>query len=263
MRPIFSIAKTTLAEAIRRKVLLVILFIGILFLMFAPALGALSVRGERSVLLGLTFGVIQLTGIVISIIMSISLIPDEIERRTIYMILSKPVQRWQFYIGKYLGAILTLGCMVFLMAIVLLGSFAWQQNLGGIGGVIPLLKVPLMYYMQMCLLSAFCLFFSTFVSPTVNFFLSGGIFMIGSLFNPILETIVEGGKTAGILNGLLQIMSSIMPNFANYNVQNPIINPGQQLQNETLYTLNITLYGLFYISVLIIAGMLVFDRREI
>jgi len=59
------------------------------------------------------------------------------------------------------------------------------------------------------------------------------------------------------------LINTILPNFANYNIQNPIINPGQQIQNEGSYYLQVTVYGVLYIAGLLVAGTIVFDRREV
>lgn len=152
MRPIISIASTTLGEAIRRKVLLIILLIGILFLVIAPGLGVLSARSETTVLRGMLLGVIQLTSAVIAVVLTVYMIPNEIERRTIYTILSKPVQRWQFLIGKYLGAVLSLGLMMVLMTTVMAFTFYLQQR--DFTAVPELVKAPVMYFVQMSLLGA-------------------------------------------------------------------------------------------------------------
>ncbi|MCC7102242.1 MAG: ABC transporter permease, partial [Fimbriimonadaceae bacterium] len=164
MKTILSIAATTVGEAIRRRVLLVILLIGLLFLVVAPALNILTARQERTVLVGLTLGVIQLTSALIAIMLTVYMVPNEIERRTIYTILSKPVQRWQFLVGKYLGAVAALGMMIGFMTIVLLITFALSQNERQIANLAPLVKAPLMNFFQMSLLSAVALMFSTFVS---------------------------------------------------------------------------------------------------
>jgi len=105
LRPILAIAATTVGEAIRRRVLLVILLIGVLFIVVAPGLGILSARSETTVLRAFMLGVIQGVSMIIAVILTVYMIPNEIERRTIYTILSKPVQRWQFLVGKYLGAV--------------------------------------------------------------------------------------------------------------------------------------------------------------
>jgi len=263
VKPILSIAQTTIGEAIRRRVLLIILLIGVLFLVVAPGLGVLSARSETTVLRGMMLGIIQLTSAVIAIVLTVYMIPNEIERRTIYTILSKPVQRWQFLVGKYLGAVGALGLMMALMSAVLVFVFFLQQSTKDFASLAEILKAPAMYFVQMSLLAAVAIFFSTFVAPLVNFFLSGGMYLLGSLFNPFFQTLQESNSTAPVAKFFAMVVNTILPNFANYNVQNPIINPTQAIQNEQAYYLGITVYGIFYIAILLVAGILVFDRREV
>lgn len=262
MRAILAIAQTTLGEAIRRKVLLIILLIGVLFLVVAPGLGVLSARSETTVLKGMTLGIIQLTSAVIAIVLTVYMIPNEIERRTIYTILSKPVQRWQFLVGKYLGAVSALLVMIGLMVVVMLVTFI-AQGQRDTQTLSDLVKAPAMYFVQMSLLAAVAIFFSTFVSPLVNFFLSGGMYLLGSLFNPFFQTMSENPGTPQVAKIFATIVNTILPNFANYNIQNPIINPTQTIANPTQYYITVTGYGLFYIGVLLLGGILIFDRREV
>jgi ABC-type transport system involved in multi-copper enzyme maturation permease subunit len=263
MKAILSIAKTTLGEAVRRRVLLIILLIGIFLLAVAPGLGILSARQERTVLIGMTLGVIQLTSAVIAIVLTVYLIPNEIERRTIYTILSKPVQRWQFLVGKYLGAVMALGLMMGLMTIVLIVVFAIQQGVYAPDQLAVLAKAPLMYFIQMSLLAAVAIFFSTFVTPLVNFFLAGGLYLVGQLFNTFFETLAQNPSTPQATKIFATFINTVLPNFANYNVQNPIINPQPQMVSEFQYYLSATTYGVVYILVLLIGGILIFDRREV
>ena len=262
MRPILSIASTTVGEAIRRKVLLIILLIGVVFMFVAPGLGVLSTRQETTILKSVMLGIIQLTAAVIAIVLTVYMIPNEVERRTIYTILSKPVQRWQFLVGKYLGAVAALGLMMLLMSVVLVGVFIVQQGFNG-ASIADLLKGPIMYFVQMSLLAALAIFFSTFVSPLVNFFLSGGIYLLGTVFNPFFTTMQENPATPAMAKFFATIVNSILPNFSNYNVQNPLINPGVTIQNESLYYIQTIGYGVAYIVGLLIAGIVVFDRREV
>lgn len=261
MRAILAIASTTVGEAIRRKVLLIILLIGLLFLSIAPGLGGLSPRQETTVLTSMMLGILQLTSAVIAIVLTVYLIPTEIERRTIYTILSKPVQRWQFLLGKYLGAVLALGLMMLLMSgVLLLTYYLLQRDVSRLGEVA---KAPLFYFVQMSLLAAVAVFFSTFVSPLVNFFLSGGLYFVGSMLNTIYDTFVNSPTTNPAVKAVASVINVIVPNFASYNIQNPIINPGQPIQNPTAYALFTTAYGVFYILILLIGAMLIFDKREV
>ena len=260
MRSIASIASTTVGEAVRRKALLVILLIGLLFMIIAPAMGALSARSETTVLKSMMLGIIQLTSAVIAIVLTVYMIPNEIERRTIYTILSKPVQRWQFLVGKYLGAVLALGFMMGLMTAVLLIEFMVQQ---GAHDVVDIAKGPALYFVQMSLLAAVAIFFSTFVSPLVNFFLSGGIYLLGSLFAPFFKSLQENSHMPPFAKGAASVVNILIPNFAMFNTQNTIINPNQTISSESGYYLNAALYGVIYVGILLVAGILIFDRREV
>jgi len=262
MRVIMSIAGTTIGEAIRRKVLLVIFLIGLLFVAIAPGLKVLSARSETSTLISLTMGILQLTSALIAIVLTVYLIPNEIDRRTIYTILCKPVQRYQFLLGKYFGAVGALGLLMSLMtlALVLVFYFAQPESRSEIP---RLVKLPIMYFVQMSLLAAVAIMFSTFVTPLVNFFLTGGTYLVGTLLSNIFESLKDAQGTTGFAKTMATIISVVLPNFNYYNVQNPLINPGQQIQNETFYYLSATGYGILYISILLIVGMIIFDRREV
>jgi ABC-type transport system involved in multi-copper enzyme maturation permease subunit len=261
LRQIYAIASTTVGEAIRRKVLLIILLIGVLFLVVAPGLGVLSARSETTILRGMMLGIIQLTSAVIAIVLTVYMIPNEIERRTIYTILSKPVLRWQFLVGKYAGAVAALGMMMALMSAIMIFVY-WVQQRNGAEAV-ELAKGPMMFFVQMSLLAAVAIFFSTFVTPLVNFFLSGGVYLLGSLFSPFFQTLEENRNTPVFAKMAAQVVNLVIPNFSSYNVQNPLTNVNVVIQNETLHFVNLAVYGLFYIGVLLIGGILIFDKREV
>jgi ABC-type transport system involved in multi-copper enzyme maturation permease subunit len=263
LRPIIAIAATTVGEAIRRRVLLVILLIGVLFIVVAPGLGILSARSETTVLKGFMLGVIQGVSAIIAVILTVYMIPNEIERRTIYTILSKPVQRWQFLVGKYLGAVASLAMMMAMMSAVMGLMFFLQQQSKNPSDVAELMKGPMMYFVQMSLLAAVGIFFSTFLAPLVNFFMTVGIFLVGTFFNPLFQTLQDNQNTVPFVKIVAKGVNTFLPNFANYNIQNPIINNTQQIRNEGSYYLGLTLYGVVYISILLILGILIFDRREV
>ena len=263
MNVVLSIAKTTIGEAIRRRVLLVILLIGVLFLVIAPGLQILTPRQERAVLVALILGIIQMTSMLIAIVLTVYMLPNEVDRRTIYTILSKPVHRWQFLLGKYLGAVGALGLMMGLMTITVVLVFALQQGTRDFASIAPIAQAPLMFFFQMSLLAAVGVFFSTFVTPVVNFFLTGGVYLVGMMFNPLFQTIATDKSVLPVGKGAATVIHTIVPNFANYNIQNPIINPGQQIRAEGVYYLELIVYALIYISILLLGGILVFDKREV
>jgi ABC-type transport system involved in multi-copper enzyme maturation permease subunit len=259
MGAIIAIASTTLGEAIRRKVLLIILLIGIGLLIVTPGLQQLAPRQATTVLVALGLGVIQMVGALVAVVLTISLIPQEIERRTIYTILAKPVQRHHFLLGKFFGSVATLLMMMALMTVVFLLVFYIQNH------QIPpnLLQGPPLFFLQMVILAAVALFFSTFVSPIVNFFLSFGVYMVGNIGNPLFASLssARGVNEAARVGAVF--VHYVFPNFANYNVQNPIINPQSEIGNVEVYTIQVVLYALVYTGILLITSILIFERREV
>lgn len=259
---IWNIAATTVGEAIRRRVLLIILLIGLVLLSIIPALSILSARSSTSITIGTMYAVMQGTSAILAIILTVYMIPNEIERRTIYTILSKPVQRWQFFLGKYLGAMLSLALMIALMTVVMVGLF-WMFQKPPISKIIEVAQQPVLYWMEMSLLAAVAIFLSTFVAPLINFFLSIGIWVVGTVLNPLYDSISKNTNTPPVMKSLAQVITSLLPNFENYDVKNPIINPGQNIQNQSSYYLYVLGYGVIYISILLLIGGIIFDRREV
>jgi len=213
----------------------------------------------------------------ISLILGISLIPNEVERRTIYTILSKPVRRYEFVVGKLLGAAATLFVNVALMGIVFIAAATTKAafakvttSLSGVGATATmkpqafdpgLIVGVLMIYFQSLLLLGVAVFFSIFLTATVNFFMSSAVFLIGS-FSSTLGSLVSGERLSAPLRILYRFLHVVMPNFGYFNVQNPIIHPDVQIRSMPLYTVEVFVYALLYTLVLILIGIFIFDRKE-
>lgn len=258
MNATFAIAGATFGEAIRKRILMVILLAALVIILISPAFEPFAGRGQRTLILSFGFAIVQLAGTFIAIIMCTGLIPTEIERRTIYTILSKPVQRWSFVVGKYLGAVSTLAFVYLMMGMVFM--IVSRIALGEFDPKIA--QGLIMFFFQSSLLAAVTLFFSTFVSPLVNYFLSGGVFLMGNLMSSFLETIQRNPEVTPLTRVPIQILTVILPNFANFNIQNPIINPEQVLTDEVAYLIQTVLYAIVYVVLLLVASILVFNQRE-
>lgn len=262
MNAVLAIASTTLGEAIRRRVLLIILFIGLLLISIIPSLSVLSARSEQSTTISAMYAVLRFTSALIAIILTIYMIPNEIDRRTIYTILSKPVTRWQFLVGKYFGAVFAIGLMIVLMSSVMLILFAMFQH-PPLERILEVARQPMMYFMEMCLLAAVAIFFSTFTTPLVNFFLSIGVWGVGTVLNPLYESVAQNSGTPGAMKLIANLITRVLPNFANFDVKNPLINPNQIIENETVFFIQVILQAVAYIAALLILGNVIFDRREV
>ncbi len=253
MNTIWLLASSTFGEARRRKILLVFLFGGLAIMLMGMAFGALTPSRDLNVTKSLGLGVISLAGVFISIILYITLIPAEIERRTIYSILSKPVQRYQYVTGKFLGGLMTVLANLALMGLIFMGILT-AKLIQYAQPVVPtdlaLLKNLLMIFLQMTLLGAVAMFFSTFLPAVVSFFVTFGIWLLGT--SPWLSA-----------GGPLGFLHFLVPNFGNYAIQNPFINPSVSVTQEPAYLGLSVIYALIYTALLLMAGTVIFDRREV
>jgi ABC-type transport system involved in multi-copper enzyme maturation permease subunit len=251
-----AIAKQTLEDMLRRKILLIVLIVAVGMIALGPSVGFLSPRESSAVLRSLGLAVILIAGLLITILSGIQVIPTEIERRTIYTVLSKPVQRYEFILGKFLGGLTTVFVMIAAMGIVFLGVLRWQEGTFAT----PMLVGVTMTFFQMMLLGAMAIFFSTFATPVVNFFMSFGLFIVGNL-STVTESLTTNKNP--ITKSLATIVHYAVPNFGNFNIQNKLIHPEVQIANEQVFVVQNIVYSLVYSAVLLILAILVFDRREV
>ena len=105
---IWTIARNTLREAVRNKVLYALLFFAIFIIGTGVVLSGLSYVESERILQDFGFAAIRLFSVAIAIFVGVSLIHREVERRTVYTILSKPISRAEFLLGKYVGLVVTI-----------------------------------------------------------------------------------------------------------------------------------------------------------
>ena len=253
---VLAIARQTVNEALRRRVTLIFLVCGLFLIALGPVFGFLSPKDSQTVLRSLGLAAILLTGLFVTIVTCIYLIPVEIERRTIYTVLSKPVQRFEFVLGKFLGGFAIVFINIALLGVVFLAMIYFQEH------KIPvdMAKGVVLTFFQMMLLAALTIFFSTFATPVLNFFMSFGIFIVGNL-----SSVTESLTTSK--NGITRIAGNVihylLPNFGNFNIQNALIHPTVDITNEGVFIRNNVIYALIYSAVLLILAVIIFDRREV
>src|SRR3954464_4387193 len=114
---IIHIAANTFREAVRDRVLYNLIAFALLLSGAAIFISQISIEVERLVVVNLGLAAVSLFGVVIAIFIGIGLVSKEIEKRTLYTVLSRPVRRWEFIVGKYLGLLLTLAVNATLMAV--------------------------------------------------------------------------------------------------------------------------------------------------
>ena len=262
MSTIYMIASGTFGDAIRRKILNVFLLVALALMGMGFTFSSFQPHEEMTIIKSLGLGVIGLAGVFISVILFINLIPVEIERRTIYTILSKPVQRYEFLVGKFLGGLMTVFVNIAVMGIGFLVMLCFKEH-GWDHDVTEALKGVMMIFFQIMLLGSVSMCISVLLSPFVNFFLSFAIYLLGSMSSVTESLATNDSKKSPVVVMFFKVVHVIIPNFGNFNIQNPIIHPDVVIHNETQYLLQTILYALLWTAILMTGAVLAFDRREV
>ena len=253
---IAAIARNAFREAVRDRVLYNLVLFVLLLTAASIFIGELSGGQERKVIVDLGLSAMLLFGMFIAIFVGVGLVYKEIERRTIYAVFSKPVGRGEFLVGKYLGL-----CLTLLVNVVVMGlgvSLALIYVSRGWDPLIPTIwPAVLMIYMELMLLTAIALLFSSFSSPALSALLTFLIFIIGHFSADLKSFAVSMGSTSArwVFTGLYYLL----PNLANYSFITPAAH-GQAPSAGFVFAT--ALYAFVYITVVLAAATLVFSRRN-
>ena len=263
MTTIWLIASGTFGDAIRRRTINVFLAVAVLLILAAFLTTSCVPGREMTVIKSLGLGIIGLVGVFISVILGISLIPDEIERRTIYTVLSKPVQRYQFLCGKFLGGLLTVLSNIALMALAFLLLTLIKERFHVNQDVRDVFQGIILLFFQITLVGAVALFFSVFVSPFVNFFLTFAIYLLGSTDIASSLAADPDHKKNPLAVLFFKFLHVVVPNFSNFNIANPLTRPDVQITSAASYILYNVAYALVYTGILLLGAIFIFDRKEV
>lgn len=277
---IWTIAKTTFSEAMRKKIINVCFIVAVAMIVIALSFSQYGAKQELTIVKSLGLFVILLAGFVISLILSVSLIPTEIERHTIYTILSKPVARYEFILGKYLGGLITLFVNIMLMGLVFILMLALKVWFGdGIvdkhgADMVSIIKPHafdpklvlgiVLIYFQFFMMSAVVMLFSVFLPTTVNYFASAAVYAIGSGASA-WQSIAFGHneKTSAIVSCFYKAIYYLFPNFDKFNIQNTLIHPQLEVKNMGVYVFGTIIYAICYSMVTMLVAVLFFDKKEV
>jgi Cu-processing system permease protein len=193
-------------------------------------------------------------------------VSKEVERRSVYGLLAKPIRRHEFVLGKYLGLVLTLAVNVAVIAValyVVLAYMAWMtpvnvQAAWDAPALDPaLLKAVFLIFMELCLITAVALFFSTFSSPILSAVLTFGLYVVGHLNADLknFEYVVKSPVAAALARGAYYVL----PNLAPFDVKAEVVHA----QPVPWTAIGLTTgYGVVYIAMLVLAAMFIFSRRD-
>jgi ABC-type transport system involved in multi-copper enzyme maturation permease subunit len=248
------IALNTYRETVRDKVLYNLVFFALLMIASSYVLGKISVYQEVKIIKDLGLASISVFGMVIAVFIGIGLVSKEIEKRTLYSVLPKPVSRTQFILGKYFGLCLTLLVNVAIMSVgffLLLGVMGESFELG-------LLKAIVLIYVNLMLLVGVAIFYSTFTSPTLAGLFTGFTYIAGFYSSDLKNTgsVVDSDFLPRITGAIYYLL----PNFRNFDIKTLAVAGAPLPLSQIGWSIA---YGLAYASLLIVGSAWVFRDRNL
>lgn len=247
------IAQNTFRESLRDKILYNLLFFALLLIGASVLLADLSITEHTKIITDMGLAAINLVGVLIAIFVGIGLVTKEIERRTVYTIMARPISRAQFILGKYLGLILTLLVNVAVMCAVFLFTL-WMTKTPIYASLFQAIALMLV---ELLLVTAIAMFFSTFTSSTLSAIMTLGLYVVGHLTTD-LKGIAQKGENEAV-TAIMTGIYYLCPNLELLNIK------GQAARGVAVslsYQLLATGYGILYATLLLTAACVIFNRRD-
>jgi len=268
MNNIWLLAQITCKEGLRNRALLGILFFAVLLCvinliftnMFAYDLGKVAVEVGLSV--------VSISGLAIIFFMGINLMAKDLDKRTIYMILSRPISRWQYIVGKFFG----LGLLVFI-SVIILGLF----SAGSVKFIIltvpnyippdfswaPFLIALIYIFISLLIVTSIALLYISVTSSSfLAMIITAGSYFIGQNVEIVRKMYCQAEKDTGneVSKQLVEIISWIFPNLAIFDLKTTAAYGLPLNASELIWPV---LYGISYIGMILIIAIVIFQRREL
>lgn len=249
-----AVAWNTFREAIRDKILYNLVFFSLIIMGVSTFFGQLTLGKRIKIIQDVSLASMSIFGLLIAIFVGIGLVYKEIQRRTIYTLLAKPISRTQFLVGKFLGLTLTIFLNVAFMAAVLL---TLTVIFSGTGVNWELGKAVLLILVELTLVTAVAVFFSTFSTPTLSAMFTLGVYIIGH-FSYDLWVLARISEDAP-LRYLMYFIHYLLPNLEKFDVKGLVVHGIPIAWDYILWSV---LYGLLYVVLLMTAAGEIFRRRD-
>ncbi len=248
-----AIALNTFKETIRDRILFLLLFFALVCITFSRLLALLTVGDRVKIIKDVGLASLSLFGALMAILLGTGLVYKEIDKRTITTIISKPIHRYQFLLGKFFGLVLTLFVMLAMMSIIFLAviffhtfKVEWKM-----------LVAILFIFEELCLVTSVALLFSCFSTPILSSLFSLSFYLIGHT-SWGLETLIKKVKP-GVGRTLAQLLYHFVPDLENFNFKMEVVH---QLPIPPKVFLFSTLYGIFYVLFVLTLALLIFRKRD-
>jgi len=251
------VALNTFREAVRDRVLYSLVFFALLMMAAAILVGQISIGIENLVIVSLGLSAISVIGLLIAIFIGVGLVYKEMDKRTLYALLAKPVRRWEFLLGKFAGLVLTLAVNTTAMAaglfLVLLSARHSLERTD-----IAIVVAVYFILLKLGLIVALAMLFSCFTTPLLSILFTSGLYIAG-LFVQEMRTFHTRTPNPAV-EAIFRWLSYVLPNFENFDVMAAATH-GRTIPVSLI--LENTIYALLYCSIVMLIAAAVFSRRNL
>jgi ABC-type transport system involved in multi-copper enzyme maturation permease subunit len=249
-----AIARNTFREAVRDRVLYNLVLFVLLITASAIFLGELTAGQDARTIVNLGLGAMLVFGAFISIFVGVGLVSKEIEKRTVYAIFSKPIRRSEFIVGKYLGLCLTLFVNVLVMGI---GVSLALLYVGGNNLAFAIWGSVFLLFLELMILTAVAILFSSFSSPALSALLSFFVFIIGHFSTSLNELAQNLGSV--FAKNFFYLIYIALPNLSNFVFRTEA---AHGIVPSYSMIFGATAYAIIYVVILLVITVLIFSRRN-
>ena len=253
MQCVMAVARNTFRETIRDKILYNLVFFALLLIGSSVLLGTLTIGEQARIVNDLGLAAINLVAVIIAIFVGVGLVSREIERRTIYTILARPITRIQFVLGRYIG----LAGIVTVNIAIMFAMFLATIWFSGFTIHAALFQAVELILVESLVVMAIALLFSTFSSATLSASMTIGLYIVGHLTGDL--KVIAGKSASQVIKAMMTGLYYVFPNLEVLNIKGQAAS-GVSLAIETQALA--TGYGVMYAGLLLLAACLIFQRRE-
>lgn len=260
-----TIAINSFREAVRDKILYSLLVFAAIVITASVLLGRLTIGQDQRVIKDIGLASMSLFGVLIATFLGTSLVHKEIRKKTIYNIISKPIHRYEFILGKYCGLLLTvlvnLAIMfVILLAVLMLNELFYPPPVSSAKeplGYISILKAITLVFFELMLITSIAILFSTISTPTLSILFTLASYVVGHLTVDLKE--LGAASKSGFLEGLCSFFYYVLPNLENFNIRAEMVRELSVSFNFMLYAI---VYGILYIAAVLLVSILSMERKQ-
>lgn len=267
MRGVVSLAYITFVEGVRSRAIFGIFIMALLMFAVTVTLTNLFMRDIVKVAADLSLATISFTGLLMVIFIGNNLLSKDIDKRTIYMVISRPLSRSQYILGKFLGIFLLV-----VVAVVFLGVISSiPVYFAGLSYQNPesIFKWSIYFYaiiliaMKLALIASITIFFSSFTSTSfISLMLTIATYIIGTSTETVkgmLDAKIEGADISPLMGFIIKGVYYLFPNLATFDIK---LQASHGLLLPEGYFLWVVVYWIFYIGIMVSAASIIMERRE-